>query len=249
MKREALIVYMPNTPCQSTLAGTIKDEENIRRFLTSSTGGEWKDTEIISLKNPTIKEVKCIINTMWDSDYTFVVFTGHGYIEVKKNSYGQIIRHQKMLVADGELVLNDLKTGASRQAMIIDACRKFEVISQSTKIFSKSMSSMMENFSIRIQTRKIFNKAVIDSDEGLTVLFSSKENESSSDDPVVGGAFISSLIGGAEEWNENKSGILTLDKAHELAIDYMQENFQQTNQHPTLNSEKRRVYFPFAIAS
>ena len=63
------------------------------------------------------------------------------------------------------------------------------------------------------------------------------------------GAYLLALLKVAENWRDtNFSDIsLSIKEAHLLAIDYLEENFEETIQTPKILPEKRRSYFPFAV--
>ena len=241
MNRKALIIYCTETD-SGELAGPKMDNENIRKYLKSDVGGQWYDDEIISLENPTIGKVRrCIANEFDDADYSFIVFTGHGGID---ETDGQ----DYLEVVDGDMSLSTLITDAPRQTLIIDACRGyFRRIPDSLQ---KSFSNVYEYFSGHPNTRIIFDRAVSQAEEGLTVLYSASANQSSLD-TNKGGAYLYSLLSICKEWEEivkGKEGYLDLKNAHEIACEYLRDNFV-TIQKPTMNTEKRGCFFPIAVSS
>lgn len=239
MNRKALIVYCTDTN-SGKLTGPKMDNENIRKYLKSDVGGQWYDDEIISLENPTIGKVRrCIANEFDDADYSFIVFTGHGCIdETDDQDY--------LEVADGDMPLSTLISPAPRQTLIIDACRGY--CSHLSDSLQKSFSNLYEYFSGHPNTRIIFNRAVRQAEEGITVLYSASENQSSLD-TNKGGAYIYSLLSVCKNWEESvKDNYVYLDLkgAHEKACAYLKRHFI-TNQKPTMNMEKRNFYFPIAV--
>ena len=239
MKRKALIIYCTNTRSGS-LNGPIRDNKNIRDYLKSDVGGQWCDSEIISLPNPRKRDIEqVILNEFYGIDYSFVVFTGHGCIN-SRNGF------QYIEVIDGDMSIKKLITKCPRQTIIVDACRGYECINDS---ISKSFSNLYEYFSGRPNTRKIFDAAVMQAEEGITVLYSADQDQSSLDDPDKGGAYIYSLLSVCKEWEQKQTGTViyySIRDAHEDACGYLQENFI-TNQNPVMNSEKRRRYYPIAV--
>jgi len=237
MIRRALIIYCDDTG-KKVLPGPPHDNSNYRKFLESNTGGYWYGTEIHSLHSPTIAEVKKkVADFLSGAEYTFIIFSGHGYIESSTMM-------QHMDVADGDISVLDLNTNAPRQTLIVDACRGFyTTVVEETKIFTKAFEHAIGNTGI---TRAIFTNAVLQAEEGWSILFSASKNQSSLD-TENGGAYLLSLLKSAESWAEgNKRDIaLRLDEVHDLAVEYIKRF--ETNQVPVTNSEKRRVYFPFAV--
>lgn len=241
MKRRALIIYCDNTE-SGKLHGPIKDEENYRNFLTSSLGGDWYDQEILSLRNPSsVKVVNAIKTFLSDADYTFIIFSGHGFINLDHNKL------QYVELLNKSISIKNLTTNAPRQTMIIDACRGY--YSPSREIL-KIIGEKYEHFIGDIEsysTRKLFEKAVLKAEKGLTILFAASEDESALDTDK-GGSYLLSLLRIAEIWAKKypKNSILTLKPTHEAAKRYLKTYFL-TIQNPTMNLEKRLNYFPFAV--
>ena len=241
MNRKALIIYCTETD-SGVLLGPSMDNDNIREYLKSDVGGQWYDDEIISLENPTIGKVRrCIANKFDDADSSFIVFTGHGGIdETDKQDYLEVV--------DGDMPLSTLISPAPRQTLIIDACRGYyDRISDSLQ---KSFSNINEYFSGHPNTRIIFDRAVCQAEEGLSVLYSASANQSSLD-TNKGGAYLYSLLSICKEWEEvakGKEGYMDLKNAHEIACEYLRDNFV-TIQKPAMNKEKRKFYYPIAVSA
>ena len=243
MKRKALIVYCDNTE-SGNLPGPSHDYSNFVEFLTSPLGGGWYEHEILGLHNPTEQD---IMTTGYDflagADYTFTIFTGHGCILKQGDQC-----HQYVELADKSVPITNLLSESKRQLLIIDACRGYiDTTNKMLKIASALES--VNNFSSRTEiARQVFEKNVLSAEAGLTVLFSASEDESSLD-TNCGAAYLSSLLDAAEYWNEKSTNpVLPIDEAHWLAQKLLKQNFgDKTIQHPTMNQEKRKVYFPFAV--
>jgi hypothetical protein len=239
MNRRALIIYMTDSP-SGKLEGPIQDNENLREFLTSCLGGVWYSNEIISLKNPTIKKVRDTILTFSEYDYSFIVFTGHGELEkYEKDQYIELM--------DGEISVKELITDCPRQTIIIDACRGY--FSKRQRLLEKSMnfSDSMESYRRNISTRQLFDDSLAKTEEGITVLYAANENQSALD-TNLGAAYISSLIGSAQEWERASKNetVLSLKSVHGISVEYMRKHFV-TRQVPVMNHEKRLRYYPFAV--
>lgn len=238
MKRGALIIYCDKTQSGS-LSGPPKDNINLVKFLKSRLGGEWLQEEIESLNNPTVSLVEDAINNLSNCDYTFIVFSGHGCVNT---------RHQNLQYAelsDDLISVLKLKTGAPRQTVIFDSCRGFENFFSSELI--KSMNENLKMFSAKPSTRRLFDQAVLQAEEGWSILYAARENQSAGDSEE-GGYYILSLLEVAKEWGkkENEFNVLPINSAHIRAKKYMEDNLP-TNQEPMLNLEKRKKYFPFAV--
>lgn len=238
MKRKALIIFCDNTE-SGFLSGPSVDNTNLRNYLTSYCGGDWYDKEIESLHNPTIQKVRNAINLMTNTDYSFVVFSGHGWINTDEDNT------QYLEVADGDISINELITDADRQTILIDACRGF--LSPLMESFEKGLSGAVRTYSSTTSTRTLFNSLVLKAEEGISVMYSASENESSVDSKK-GGAYIYSVIAVCRNWfiNNKTANYLTIKNAHDLAIPFMKTKFI-TKQKPVMTTEKRMRYFPFAV--
>ncbi|HWZ13909.1 MAG TPA: caspase family protein [Mucilaginibacter sp.] len=240
MNRRALIIYCNNT-YSGALPGPEQDNKNYRRFLKSYLGGEWYEDEIKSLNNPTSILVEQMRQVFLNgADYTFIIFTGHGFINSSDNNY------QYIELSDKNVSMRKLVTDAKRQTIIFDACRGLETF-ESDEII-KSIKEDIKMFSAGRSTRAHFDKAVQAAEEGLTTLFAASVGQSAQDSKD-GALYLLSLIRVSESWAEeeaNISTVLPLHSAHKKAVKYMDENFISL-QEPIMGAEKRKNYFPFAI--
>jgi len=238
MIRRALIIYCDNT-YSGKLPGPIKDEENYTKFLTSYLGGEWYAGEIRSLNNPTKLRIEETIQKFLNgADYTFIIFSGHGCINQLDNNL------QYFEVADGNISIRKLITDAKRQTIIADSCRGFE------KFISEEMTKAIletKMFSTGLSTRNLFNSEVLSAEAGLSILYSSSEDQSAIDSEN-GGVYLLSLLAIAKEWGNRYSNEFSIDlkTVHNLTIEYLNQNFN-TIQVPVIEPEKRTKYFPFAV--
>lgn len=239
MTRRALIIYCDNTS-SGELTGPSKDNEIYRDYLQSSLGGNWYDSEIESINNPTASEVEFYrLRFLNGADYTFIIFSGHGYIDINN-------KHQYVELSDRSIPVLHLKTNAKRQTLIVDACRGYY-----QPIFDSVVESRMFNFAIGDpnyrSTRVLFESALMQAEIGWSILYAASQNESALD-TNSGGAYLYSLYKASNQWGKNDKmyNFLGLNVVHELAKNYMNENIE-TIQVPSMNREKRKLYYPFAV--
>ena len=239
MKRRALIVY-----CGEDLKGPPKDCDNFFDFLSRPIGGAWETSEILPLSNPTkkqlISEGQAFIND--GMDYTFVVFTGHGFIN-KDDNYKQYIG-----LKDGWVSADLLVSNAPRQTLIMDACREHISL---RGILKEASTPSQEQFSegFGVLCRELYDDAIAKAPKGLSVLYAAGDNETALDTPA-GAAYLLSLLDSAYIWEKtNKSdNILSLKNAHQASILILRNRYgERTTQNPCMNAEKRNLYFPFAV--
>jgi hypothetical protein len=237
MERRALIIFCDNTESGS-LSGPYRDYINFKNFLTSNLGGDWEEDEILPLRNPTKREVfDSIINFLDGADYTFTIFSGHGFMDRPGGK-------QFVELLDDSISILQLRTSAKRQTLIIDACRGFE---SDHRTEQKTFGDIYEGFAGPTSTRVIFDKAVMAAEQGLTVLYAASENETALDTPS-GAAYLLSLLEVANGWSTSNEvdHIIALKNIHLRASKYLFEHFD-TIQQPKMNGEKRIRYYPFAV--
>ena len=239
MKRKALIIYCNDTP-SGELRGPYQDAVNLRTFLMSMLGGEWYESEIGFLKNPTSALVRQAVRTyLSGADYTFVVFSGHGFINTDENN------RQYIELADDSIPIGSLISKAPRQTMIIDACRGYYSPTRASLSVFEGIGDI-HHFE-EASTRQIFDNAVLKAEKGLTIMYAASRNESALD-TNKGGAYLFSLIAYANRWEKTnrKFRVLPLNTANTRATELMHQTFE-TIQNPVINAEKRINHFPFAV--
>ncbi len=240
MIRKALIIYCTNTE-SGRLTGPRADNTNYINFLKSPLGGNWSSSEIMTIENPKFELLQRVLREhMANANYTFIIFSGHGGIGIED-------RKQYMEIDDRDITIGDLRTDANRQTIIIDSCRGlYSIVENLTKAMDEVVSFSGQAHS----TRQLFNDAVMRAEEGMTILYAASTNQSALD-TNKGGAYLVSLLAVAKIWRRDesnrKSSVFTLDAAHEKAVVYLRNNFEETIQVPVMNQEKRRLYFPFAV--
>ena len=241
MERRALIIYCDDIGKEvDILTGPPYDNANYRAYLQSMLGGEWRSYEIESLRNPNLMSILRMINSfMAEADYTFIIFTGHGSIDPKKNNMQYLD-----ILGGTSIPITTLFTKAKRQTLIIDACRGYYTPEKPTiKKFSALLEDSVET---TFSTRLLFNRKVRLAEEGITILYAASENQSARDTPK-GAAYLLSLLDAAEIWKkDNKEDTLSLKQAHNLASRFIGTKYK-TIQIPTMELEKREKYFPFAV--
>ncbi|NOU46961.1 MAG: caspase family protein, partial [Bacteroidales bacterium] len=187
------------------LKGVDHDLKNYKEYLTSNVGGAWygndySTSEIQILKN---EKKDVIISAIKNSnaDFTFVVFTGHGFL-YSKNDLTYIC------LSDGYLSEHDLITSAKRRVLILDCCRESEDMSESflgdggkisksrDSLSFYSNSKVLEINTSRsvIHSRAKFDLALQLSNEGQFTGYACLIDQTSGDNPTSGGAFSSELI-------------------------------------------------------
>lgn len=112
MKRRALLIGNSRG-----LAGVKRDMVNFRAFLMGRYGGAWFSSEIVTMMNPALRDLRQQMDRIKaeQNDFVMVLFSGHGGYQ-----RGTVleINGQNETIYD-----SDLMGFASRQISIFDCCR------------------------------------------------------------------------------------------------------------------------------
>jgi hypothetical protein len=245
MRRKALLIGGPGNKGESGyLEGVLVDLSNYRTFLTSDIGGAWRDDEITTIQNPDQNTVRAELAALGLVEYSFVLFGGHGYID------GRTGRTRVLLRKNVELEADELRVGAQRHAVIIDACREIE-----TGLLVEALTKRAEEgpTTNRPACREAFDAQVKKCGAGSTVLWSCSPNETAGDNSATGGYYSEGLILSAREWARSRAtgqtratGILALDTAHDSAAQKVQR-ISRNLQNPTIEKPRSLNQLPFAV--
>ncbi len=182
--RKAIIIACPGQKGQKGyLPGTLKDIESYRGFLNSNLGGAWSNSEIFPLINPTLKDIKAELNKI-DGGYSFIVFTGHGFINPLNNK-------QYIEIKDGHIWIGELQTRAKWQTLILDCCRGHyssnEIIGESYQNFSGG--GLVKSTALDLTFREHFDKNLFKCEQGIIVLFAASAKQAAGEEASFGGYF------------------------------------------------------------
>jgi len=235
MTRKALIIGGPD----AQIPGVYADMKNYREFFKSSAGGAWYEHEITTLENPSTSAVRECIRTLQTADYSVVIFAGHGYYSTTRRCT------MIQLKSNIEMEEHELKVGARKHTLIIDACR----VVVDDRILKKAMESVAI-LSARASTsssRQMFDSAIDRCAPGLATMYSCALNETAGDIKDVGGRYSSSLLQVGSDWaNASGVGVLSISDAQERAIPMVQKQ-SGGRQNPTHDFPRTVPRFPFAV--
>jgi Caspase domain len=194
MDRKALLIGCPGK--QNYLPGVARDLANYDRFLRSPLGGAWYSSEIISLDDPPASTVRAAIQNLKSADYSFVLFSGHGYVTSNRRSTIVGLRDDKEMDSD------ELRTGAAKHTLLLDCCRQVAKPMLAEDALAK-MDSMTAARSLSTSAcRRYYDQAISECPSALIVAHSCDIDEVANDDPTRGGYYSYSLIDVAEDWAE-----------------------------------------------
>ncbi|WP_157646962.1 caspase family protein [Burkholderia ubonensis] len=238
MQRRALIIGCPD----QEIPGVLDDMRNYRAFFESDAGGEWYSSEIKTLQSPSVATLRSEMQNLKKADYSIVVFAGHG---------GYSTSARATLLQLGPQVFIDeyeLKLGASRHTVIIDACRVHVDIPLREEV-RKSVFAM-DSLSVRSRSRAIFDAHVQKCAPDLAVMYSCSIGQGAGDTAGRGGTYSSILLDESNSWasryTSRSTGVLTVSDAHEKATPLV-DRARGGRQTPTAVFPRNVPRFPFAI--
>jgi hypothetical protein len=249
MKRHALLIDAGKARDETELPGCTRDVERLSAWLHSGVGGAWEPEEIAVLHNPSRWELTTAVSKGFVAvDFGLLAFSGHG--EIEEDWSGK--RTQKVVAGDGqELDFATLSPAAPKSIIICDTCRKIKrpvrfERRQKAMAFSEGYSSRFS----RLVFRERFRLAVENAPAGRFTMYGCSPGQTAGDDALNGGFFTDSLLTVAAAWCEDNtgSGVLTIDKAFELARGHMvQSNLDQVPVGTPSDRSRNGNPFPFAI--
>jgi hypothetical protein len=217
MKRKAILIGNTNG-----LQGVQVDLNNYKKFLKSEIGGAWLDSEILTLKNPSLTILNMhILNIKMNErpDFVFLVYTGHGGYIRKATVFEINEKHET-------IEESKLWNIAKRQISISDCCRGIDTdeLSESVKLFSDGGKIGQS------QARLIYDKRIMESEEQQARFYSCSIGEPSIDTGLSGGGlYTKNLLKAIKETKFEK--YLTINDAHEVATRTTKKEALETEQH------------------
>ena len=174
-------------------------------------------------------------------DYVFIAFSGHGY-HVK----GRDVDQTKICLAGkDEVFVSQLNCGAPKMTLVIDSCRQ---VFHTDEMFEDSYAADSLSKSMRFMDRKahrdLYDQEVELAPRGIEILYSCDFDESAGES-TSGGYFTQGLIRSAG-YNNNRNGVLSVEKAFEMAKHYVK--IKSIQQNPVFEGGRRIKHFPFAVS-
>lgn len=237
MKRRAIIIGAPDVD----LPGVHTDMSNYENFLLSPVGGYWSKHEITKMESPSSAQVKVALAGLQIVDYSLVVFAGHG--AYMKNTEATVVK-----VNPREFMnVDELKTGAARRLLIVDACRNHtrEGLEEAVAMHKAAFESVGAGDICR----RVFDSHLEKCPPGFAALYGCSDDESSGETRRNGGIFSYALMNVSRKWGEQsgqRESVLTIDKAFEAARTIV-ERQSDDEQHPDYHMPRSTPRFPFAV--
>ena len=233
MKRKALIIGAayddPDIP------GVYTDLDVWDKFLKSPCGGGWESSEVDKLKDPDFRQLEAALRKLFDVDYAFIVFCGHGATVKLDKPWTETLLY---FGNHGTLTDSKINPGPRRCTLLLDCCRGHLPLSADQLFLIEGKAA---SYLDRDASRTLFDNALSQADRGLVTIYAASVGESASDRR----SFSKQLILQTENVMEVHKGVLPQPLAVELTAEAMKETMPQ--QHPEYNGGRRLNHFPFAV--
>lgn len=242
MKRNCILIGAPGSNSKGNyLEGVSIDMYNMRNYLASNTGGAWNDNEILELINPSKEQINTALTKSKISDFSLVLFSGHGGTSTKNGrTYLEINTKGEDYPAEG--LINHTK----KEIVIVDTCRSYFTPVESQ--FESIMKALNEQLSIRAKYRMAYDDAIENADIGPLILYACSIGETAND-TNEGGIFTKTLIDTAQSISGIVSTgikIQTINNTFNYTRALVNERFKTQN--PKMEgSTRRNKWYPFAI--
>jgi hypothetical protein len=240
MIRRAILIAASRVPGEDILPGAERDIANLTAWLTSNDGGAWSSDEIYPLLNPNRGKVRRAMELASVADYAFVSYSGHGFAR------GDDFEDMSICLTDVSPLASILLPSARRGTVVVDACRT--IMPDLVRKGRETLGGFREEVANqRRLCRALFDKRLLDCEQGLIVVCSCAPGQAAGESPR-GGFFTRGLVEGATQWSENNRNlsVLSIREATDLAEEFARERNPQ--QQPQYLPGRRREHFPFAIA-
>lgn len=198
MTRHALLIGAPCRNSSVFLPGVAHDLDNYYHFLRSPTGGAWEDAEITRVVDPEKGRLLQFVRQL-RVEYVLVMFSGHGGTDAASR------RPVLQLNARPQRVwLDAVLPAASRQLVIVDACRSFQGDAGLSGFFGEEKRDFPSRLS-PAHARQLFDLALARTEPGRVVCFACQQGGTSLD-TQTGGYFSCELLDTTNEWTATPSG-------------------------------------------
>ena len=237
VSRKAILIGAPSV--ETYLPGVVQDIKDMKEFLCSPVGGDWREDEIVTLIDQSKATVMKHLNSCSDVDYVFILCAGHGEHQILGTNGSTVI----YLTEEETLSIDSINSRGKRQFVIADVCRHEREIAISKTLLKAAMESYSAED--KFDYRAAFDAAVMKCSEGRIVAYSCSLNQSAGEDEK-GGAFTQALIASPNHYlPSGLHGIVNVKQAFDWAHAQLVE--KSSAQTPVFNAGRRLDYYPFAV--
>ena len=180
---------------------------------------------------------------MKELDYALIAFSGHGHYKVLPDKTTET---QMFISANSYLTERTLTVRAKRELVIMDSCREYggELITEMKEITNFSKAAMIRSEERFAKAREIFEKALSQSPEGRTLIYSCSLNQTAGDKF----SFTRFLISDAGRLATECKHLQTISVKE--AFDSAETKTQLDNypQKPVYEGGRRKTHYPFSVS-
>lgn len=248
MSRKALIISNPGEVGRENYCDDVfVDVANFKNYLQSPLGGSWEPWEIEAINRPSCSEVRTKVNLMSATNYTMVIFCGHGYTNASTGSTMLELRPNETLDS------LDLRFGSIKRTILLDCCRRVHPEDVRKALFESALNFAEPELN-RQRCRKAFDDLLSSCNNGLIVGYACSKGEVAGGKPSIGGYYSSSLMRASFSWFDEKKRDLWRINSDQLSIVRTHLNAAQNvstlsggTQTVTMEKPRSEPYFPFAV--
>jgi hypothetical protein len=244
MSKTAFIITTPHAPKQDPLPGAQRDADDWHAFLLSPEGGAWNEDEIqMHVDNqPMLIKLALSVASTRQLDYALLAFCGHGR-SISQSGTTELYLDETHSLHDYGLTVK-----ARRELVIIDACREYAGDIPQKELLKRAMlncSAALEDEDRRQKARELFERDLVRTPEGRTLVFSCEAGQTAADVPS---SFTQYLISDAKGLAGNDRLVRTISIKE--AFDVAEGKPAQINypQKPVYNGQRRSTHIPFAVS-
>ena len=226
-----------------TLEGVPVDIAGFYDFFTSPEGGNWRDDEIETLKNPTKREFFRELDKIEDDnlDYLITIFSGHGS-ELNDETVLCINREET-------IELSDLMDLCRKQLIIADCCRTNYMTIQ-VDLVSILLETTALSMSRNDPVREAYEQRIAESTPQQIILFACDEGETTKDTVDEEIQSFSQYLLEATQMilDEARSPFVRVSQSHARARKLIREN-PKLKQRPRIIQPNLPIHqrLPFAV--
>ena len=247
MRRRAILIEAANVKRCTYIPGAEADVKNYKRYLMTTSGGAWHESEITVLSKPSsLLLVQHVNNAEALVDYLFVSFSGHGYMRrPQTNSFISPSANDLTMLClnDSEQVPLSIINPRIRNFVIVDSCRGLE----DEAILKACQEEARALYFSEDIARQIFDNAVMRAEIGQSVAFSCGINESAGEDKNRGGYFSAAMMECGLNLSNRASRNTAITVADVFKCAFSRVKTQAATQNPDYSPGRRLCHFPFAV--
>lgn len=259
MERKLMLLSNPGFKGVNYAPSVFQATERYRNFFASPLGGLWEDNEIIEMPNGLSENEQCVwMSSMIDTlnkftDYSMVVFTGHGGTVIKGYEETECIQ----LPGGGLFPINNLlglNDNRIKRTVIIDACRSYVRLYEHEQLEKEQqvLMDLTKNL-ILSDCRDYFNE-LIDAAQPHVELVQSTEIGEPANATQNGSAFCDALFAEIYEkgplWNNVAlTGVKQNSKTIKDVIDFVckRKEVLEFGQMPQFRTSSEATEFPLYV--